>query len=113
MLVSSVMTDPQFTGYGPSGRWNRLMFDGDDRRYEQWELKFLGYMRLKNLKATVLPATTTEQEEDANKQEEAFAELIQFLDERSLGLVMRDAKDNGRRALSILRGHYAGTGNRG
>ena len=46
----------------------------------------------------------------AAKNEEAFAELIQFLDDKSLALVMRDARDNGRKALKILRAHYAGTG---
>ena len=33
------------TGYGPShnlGRYSRLVFDGHERRYEQWEVKFLG-----------------------------------------------------------------------
>ena len=44
------------------------------------------------------------------KNEEAFAELIQFLDDKSLSLVMRDAVDDGRKALRILRQHYAGSG---
>ena len=39
---------------------------------------------------------------------EVFAQLIQCLDDRSLSLVMRDAKDNGRKALQILRNHYMG-----
>ncbi|KAJ8017639.1 hypothetical protein HOLleu_44809 [Holothuria leucospilota] len=34
---------------------------------------------------------------DRAKNAEAFAELVQFLDDRSLSLVMRDAKDNGRK----------------
>ena len=42
--------------------------------------------------------------------EEAFVELIQFLDNRSLALVMRDAVDEGRAALQILRKHYAEKG---
>ena len=46
----------------------------------------------------------------AAKNEETFAELIQFLDDKSLALVMRDARDDGRKALKILRAHYAGTG---
>lgn len=99
------------TGYGPSssamGRWNRLYFDGDERKYEQWEIKFLGYMRIQKLKDTILPS---DEEPDAEKNEEAFAELIQFLDERSLSLVMRDAVDDGRNALQILRDHYASKG---
>jgi hypothetical protein len=67
------------TGYGPSdnavGRWNRLYFDRDERKYEQWEINFLGYMRLKKLKDTILPSET---QPNAAKNEEAFAELIQF-----------------------------------
>ena len=103
------MADTQAsTGYGPSSRWNRLYFDGDDRKYEQWELKFLGYMLLKKLKKTILPPDVSEPNEDVEKQEQAFAEMIQFLDDRSLGLVMREAKDHGRKALAILREHYAG-----
>ena len=35
-----------------------------------------------------------------------FTELIQYLDNKSLSLLMRDAKDNGRKALGILREHY-------
>jgi len=84
-----------------------MYFDGDERKYEQWEIKFLGYMRLQKLKDTILPSETPP---DVNKNEEAFAELIQFLDDRSLSLVMRDAVDDGRKALTILRNHYAGKG---
>ena len=44
---------------------------------------------------------------DEAKNEECYAELIQFLDDKSLSLVMRDAADDGRKALKILREHYA------
>ena len=40
------------TGYGP--RNSRLIFDGDERMYEQWEVKFLGYLLLKKLSETIL-----------------------------------------------------------
>ena len=89
--------DDTQTGYGPS-RWSRMFFDGDERKYEQWEVKFLGYMRLQKLKDTILPSETPP---DVGKNEEAFAELIQFLDDRSLSLVMRDAVDDGRKALAL------------
>ena len=109
---ASIMNNPAvLTGYGPShgsGRYARLMFDGDERKYEQWEVKFLGYMRLQKLKDTIVPPPDTDV--DAAKNEEAFAELIQFLDDKSLSLVMRDAKDDGKKALGILRQHYAGSG---
>ena len=96
------------TGYGPSSRYGRLLFDGDERKYEQWEVKFLGYMRLRKLKDSITAADDVEI--TTAKNEETFAELIQFLDDKSLALVMRDARDDGRKALKILRAHYAGTG---
>ena len=39
---------------------------------------------------------------DADKNAEAFAELIQFLDDKSLSLIMRDASKDGRKVLTIL-----------
>ena len=109
------MTDPPLpTGYGPrrepSGRHARLIFDGDERNYEKWEVKFIGYMRLQKLKETILSDGVAEQAPDVDKNEEAYAELIQFLDDTSLSLVMRDAVDDGNKALKILREHYAGGG---
>jgi len=104
------------TGYGPrreaGNRW-RLYFDGDEKSYELWETKFLGHLRLLGLKDTILsepPARGEEEEDPADKNEEAYAELIQYLDDKSLSLVMRDAADDGRKALQILRGYYAGKG---
>ena len=98
--------DNSLTGYVPSSQWQNLTFDGDERKFELWETKILGYMKLKKLK-DVLVGTN---QPSAEKNEQAFAELIQFLDERSLSLVMRDARDDGREAFRILREHYAGSG---
>lgn len=44
--------------------------------------------------------------EDEAKNGEAYAQLV---DNKSLSLVMRDAKREGRRALEILQEHYVGT----
>ena len=96
------------TGYRPSSRYGRLLFDGDERKYEQWEVKFLGYMRLRKLKDSITAADDVEITAATN--EETFAELIRFLDDKSLALGMRDARDDGRKALKILRAHYAGKG---
>ncbi|KAI7806633.1 hypothetical protein IRJ41_009193 [Triplophysa rosa] len=103
------------TGYGPrrevGNRWNRLCFDGDEKNYELWETKFLGHLRLLGLKQIILRAPHADDEEDDDdKNEEAYAELIQFLDDKSLSLVMREAVDDGRKALQILRDYYAGNG---
>ena len=102
------MANHTSTGYGPSAtRFNRLLFSGDEINFEQWEVKFLGYMRLQKLKDTVDAGEDVDIDEEKNA--EAYAELIQFLDDKSLSLVMRDAADDGRKAQQILREHYAGS----
>ncbi len=90
------------TGYGPR---TRIFFDGDERKYELWETKFMGYLHILKLKETV-----ESEEPNAAKNADVYAELIQVLDDRSLSLVMRDAKDDGKKAISILRGHYMSSG---
>eukprot|EP00794_Sanderia_malayensis_P008499 gene8499-9408_t len=90
------------TGYGPR---TRLIFDGDEKKYELWETKFLGYLHTLKLKAEL-----DKNQPDAEKNTDIYAELIQLLDDRSLALVMRDAKDNGKKALTILREHYLSQG---
>lgn len=60
------------------------------------------------LKTTILPS---EEPPDKAKNEERYAELIQFLDNKGLSLVMRDAADDSRKALKILRAHYASQSN--
>ena len=100
------MAMPQLnsTGYGPSNQWQNLVFDGDERKFEVWETKILGYFKLKKLKDTLVGTTAV----DPDKNDTAFAELIQFLDERSLSLIIREAKDDGRKAFKILKEFYAG-----
>ena len=101
------------TGYGPT-RYGKLQFNGDETKFEMWETRFLGHMELKDLKETISPSPPTNggtvAEPDAVKNSRAYSELIQFLDDTSLGLVMRDAPGDGRKALDILRTHYAGKG---
>ena len=41
------MATHNLTGYGPR---SRLIFDGDERRYESWEAKFYGYLHTLKLK---------------------------------------------------------------
>ena len=96
------------TGYGPrrdtrGGRWQRLVFNGDENNFELWEVRFLGHMRMLGLKDTILSTD----DPDPEKNKECYAELNQFLDYKSLSLVMREAVDDGSKALKILRSHYA------
>ena len=108
-MFSPVM-GTNLSGYGPSNLWQSLMFDGDERKFEQWEVRILGYLRIKKLKSVVCPADEGNlPDDDATNNELAFAEMTQFLDETSLSLVMRDARDDGRKALKVLREHYAGS----
>ena len=103
-----------FTGYGPShapfNQWQNLLFNRDDRKYEQWEVRILGYTKIKKLKDVVCAENppAPEDNEGQDNNELAYAEICQFLDETSLSLVMRDARNDGRCALKILREHYAG-----
>ena len=92
------------TGYGP--RTSRPFFYGNEERYELWEVKFVGYLRLQKLHDTILQpgeGGLAADKLDAEKNAEAFAELTLSIDDRSLSLVLRDAKDDGRKALKILR----------
>ena len=93
------------TGYGPSFQWQNLTFDGDERKCEIWEVKTLGYMKLRTLKETLVGTDAVDQ----NKNKTAFAELILFLDECLLSLVIRGAKDDGRKAFKMLWDFYAGS----
>ena len=98
--------------YGPSVR---PVFEGDERKYEIWEVKFLSYLRLKKLRETILTplaesASAETRATDEGKNADAFSELILRLDDRSLSLVMRDASNDGRKAFTILREHYTSKG---
>ena len=61
------------TDYGPR---TRTFFDRDKRKYELWETKFMGYLHILKLKATV-------ESEDPNtaKNANVYGELIQVLDD--------------------------------
>ena len=110
MLKYSTMSNTRRPGEY-SGRWSRLVFDGDEKNFELWETKFLGHLRLQGLKGIITTEPEgVETEEEAASNAEAYAELIQFLDDKSLSLVMQEAADDGRAALKILRDYYAGKG---
>src|ERR1700755_2234301 len=76
------------TGYWP----RRLYFDGDVEKYELWEVKFLGHLRLQNLLHVINDSTA---DADGDDNAKVFAELVLVLDDRSLSLIIRDAKDDG------------------
>ena len=67
---------------------------------------------MKGLRNTVLTELVTEDKiaVDEQKNDKAYAEIIQLLDDKSLSLITRNAPNNGRKALKILREYYAGKG---
>ena len=99
-------------GYGHarmSSSYDALFFTGDEKQWELWEERFMAYMRQKKLHDIIDPANQNAQV-NQNKNAEAYSELVRCLDDRSLGLIMRDAKNDGRKAMKILKSHYAGSG---
>ena len=97
------MASHNLIGYRPR---SRLIFDGDERRYELWGAKFYGYLHTLKLKKELEKDVP-----DAGKNADVHAELIQLVDDRSLFLlIMRDAKDDGKKALQILKEHYMSQG---
>ena len=92
------------SGYGPPK--NRLLFDGDEDSYELWETKFIAHLHLRDLAGVIDATDGTEVDQVKNKK--IYSELVLLLDDVSLSLVMRDAKDDGHKAMSILRAHYLG-----
>ena len=90
----------------PSSAYKVPIFNGDERNFELWEIKFLGLMRIRGLSQVF----TNPSSSDLDKKADAFAELIQCLDDTSLSLIIRDARDDGGKALNILRSHYLSKG---
>ena len=79
-------------------------FDGDESKYELWEVKFLGYLRIQHLHQIILSPTDQSDDMDiVEKNVNVFAKFIQYLDDKGLSIVIRDTQDNGRKALTILR----------
>ena len=85
-------------------------FDGNDSKYELWEVKFKGYLRIQHSHQFIL--SPKDQSDDMNfiEKNATFFKLMQYLDNKSLSLVIRDARDNKGKALTILRQHYLSKG---
>ena len=86
----------------------RLQFNDDEEKYDMFEIKILAHLRLQKLHDVVQDGDST-QATNAAKNADVFAELVHCLDDKSLQLIMQDAKDDGKAALKILRNHYCGS----
>ena len=78
--TTTTATTTRSRGYGRSGRWDHLIFDGNEKNYEIWEVKMLSYMLLRGLKDVIDPSDPSDEltGDDIVLNEEAFAELVQF-----------------------------------
>ena len=75
----------------------------------------ISYLRLQKLHEVVVDTddailrSDPTEAADIEKNKKVFATLLQFLDDQALKLIIRDAKNNGRHSLQILRDHYLGS----
>ena len=109
--ASATAATTRSTGYGPSHS-KRPEFDGNGDKFEMFESRLLGHMRRLKMHKIILPESeggVSDDALDAEDNAEVYAELIQCLDDTSMNLIFRDARDNGREALAILRAHYMST----
>ncbi|KAG1685118.1 Autophagy-related protein 2 B [Nymphon striatum] len=78
-----------------------IKLDCEEEKYELWEIKFMSFMRLQKLHHVFILSAGETKPPNEDKLGDAFAELIQCLDDRSLSLVIREAKND-------LQEHYLG-----
>ena len=83
------------TGYGPSR--NRIYFNGDIENFQSWKIKFLSYLCLQKLSYIV--GSDTDEVDPEKKRH-------RFRSDKSLSLIIRNARNGGRLAMKILRDHY-------
>ena len=79
-----------------------MLFTHDKTKYKIRETKFLGHLRTLSLKDAIFGKNLNEDETKTKRNEVAYAKLKQFLGDKSLSLIMREASDNGRETLRIL-----------
>ena len=105
------MSDDNVTGYRPGMFPNRTSFFNSDKDdFELWEMKFKAHLRLNKLHKILKeePTEATQATYDESNQD-IFSLLVMSLDDKALNLIMRDAENDGKKALKILREHYLGT----
>ena len=69
-MATQILTD-----YGPIAA--KPFFDGDESKYELWEVKFLGYLRIQHLHQIIVSPTDQSNDIDfVEKNATIFTELI-------------------------------------
>ena len=94
-------------GYGPRAGKLFLMVMNPSMSCGKWS----SYLRIQHFHQIILSPTDQSDNIDfVEKNATAFVKLIQHLDDKSVSLAIRDAQDNGRKALTVLREHYLSKG---
>ena len=71
------------TGYGL--RTGKVLFNGDESKYELWQVKFLGCLRIQHFHQIMLsPADQSDDMDFIEKNATMFAEFVQYLDDKSI-----------------------------
>lgn len=86
----------------------QLLFNGSEEKYDLWETRFLSYLHILKLKHTILQEPAQPNDDDRQNNADCYAETVRLIDNKSLSLIRHEATDDGRKALKILREHYAG-----
>ena len=91
----------------------KLFVGGNESKYKLWELKISWIPE----DSTAIPNYTVTNKSKwqygfCSKNATIFVKLIRCLDDKILSWIMRDAKDIGQKALTILREHYLLNGKR-
>ena len=103
-------TTNNLSGYGPSALCRKNYFNSETDDFELWEVKFVAFLRLNKLHSVLTTDPTADTRATyTDLNEQVFAALVQCIDDKSLSLIIRDAKDDGKKALKILRDHYIGS----
>ena len=100
------------TGYGPrasstlqTSRFQRLCCDENCEKYNLWETKFFAYLTTKDEKlynaVTAAPGKAIPADNSL-----VYAESVQLLDDKSLQLILNEAKNDANLAICILRKQY-------
>ena len=68
---------------------SKLLSDGDETKHEILERKFLGHLHMVDLKKTILDRSLNEDEINIKRNEEAYVQLINFMNDKSLSYITR------------------------
>ena len=79
------------------------MFSGEADSFELWRLNVKGLIRINKLHSIL---DSTDPNVNADKNTEIFALMVQYLDDKSLNLIIRYVPDMVREAFKILQKCY-------